>query len=112
MRTKSWKNNPEFDNLLAECSISSLRFLEHKYKKDLKECKSKYFKGEVSYADYRQKEILLGMIREEIRNREYDLSTISKYRLSVSNWNLDPEDYYAYYDEDYEHVYAEYTKDY
>ena len=78
-KTHSWKGNPEYDEMLSDLSISSLRFLQSYYKKERKEF-TKQFDIFSSVYEIEYKRILRieGMINEEIGNRTMnDLATHS-----------------------------------
>jgi len=108
-RLKSWKRQPEYDNLLADMSISSLCFLEHKYRKELKR-ESGYGLTQDDYRKRRDKEQRYRMICEELEQRLMHLYT-NRYRLSVSNWYIDPENVYGYFNEDYTELHGEIIQD-
>jgi hypothetical protein len=70
-RTQGATHQWEYDNLLSELDISSLRFLSHKYNKDLS-----YFRNNNNLRDNTNAQLYLEMqqrkkmIDEELQNRE------------------------------------------
>jgi len=73
IRSKSWESQPEFDNLIRDIDISSLRFLRNKYIKDIR-----YFKKSNDLSikenihEYKQMQQRLKMISEELERRYHD----------------------------------------
>ena len=104
-RTKSWKRQPQYDNLLSEMSISSLRFLKWKYERELRQEQGVNLPYDL-YIKRKEKEQRYNMINEELYNRELSKNSF-KYRLTISNWYLDNNDIYGYFNEDYTKIYGE-----
>jgi len=79
-RTRSWQSDPEFDNLLANTSVSGLKFLETNYKKKLQRFpKTHDMTNPENKSKYRELEVKYNMIQEERFARIMDLQASSKY---------------------------------
>ena len=99
-RTSSWKSNPEFDNLLGDLDISSLRFLKQKREKDLNYFRSLHDIRDPSYyEEYRELQQTYKMICEELTQRKND----TNYGFGPSSNSDNPTSYYM----DEEGVYLE-----
>lgn len=72
-RTSGWHHQPEFDNLISDLDISSLAFLNDKYKNDIKDFPKQFDLNDPKHQKFYQ-EILQRkkMIREEINHRTMD----------------------------------------
>jgi len=72
-KTKSWKSNPQFDNILSEEDISGLRYLEEVYEKRINNYKQSHdLSNRIYYNEYKYLEINHGMIEQEIYMRTMD----------------------------------------
>ena len=86
IRSKSWKSQPDFDNLIRDIDISSLRFLKSKYKKDIT-----YYKrhtdlsDEVNLREFKGMQQRLKMISEELERRYHDTILIGDKDIHFSN---------------------------
>lgn len=73
IRSKSWMSQPEFDNLIRDIDISSLRFLKWKYKDDIQHMKNSLnLNDSENMHMYKQMEQRYKMISEELRKRYHD----------------------------------------
>ena len=104
-RTKGSKQQWQYDNILADMSISSLRFLKYKYKQELKKEQGVNLPADL-YRARKEKERRYNMINEELHNREMNKNSF-KYRLTISNWYIDNNDVYGYFNEDYTKIHGE-----
>jgi hypothetical protein len=69
-RTRSWKHNPEYDKLIADLPVSSLRFLQFKYRKEKREFRNNFDINQPLYlTEYTELCRIEGMIDEEIGKR-------------------------------------------
>jgi hypothetical protein len=69
-RTRSWQNNPAYDKFLADLPVSSLRFLQFKYKKEKKVFRESFnIKQPLYYNEYLKLCRIEGMVNDEINNR-------------------------------------------
>ena len=81
VRTSGWKNQPEFDNLLSDLDISSLCFLNDKYKHDIRD-----FPNHFDLNDNEQQKFYQGMlqrknmIKEELDNRMMNIYASESYQ--------------------------------
>jgi len=79
MKTKGWKSQYQYDKLLGELDYSSLRFLESKYRKDLR-----YFRNSHDLNDqdnalkYKEMQQRYSMIIQELNNRDKNKEFFSK----------------------------------
>ena len=83
-RTSGWQSQIDFDILLSDLSMSSLRFLKHRYNKEIREY-PQYF--DLNDADHQTfyKEMLQRkhMIDEEIENRNHSDTQINKEYFDI-----------------------------
>lgn len=78
-RTKSWKSNPDYDNLISDFSISSLEFLEEQKPKNIKEYKKNHNLDDPKILkEYQQMKQSLKMVKDERIHRTYDLMASTK----------------------------------
>ena len=71
IRTKGNTSQHDYDNLLADLDISSLRFLEGKYKRDIEEFKYNHnLDNKDHLGQYKDMQQRFNMIIDEIENRE------------------------------------------
>ena len=79
-RTRGWLSQPEFDNLLADLDVSSLRFLKHGYNKQIRDFGyHKDLHDEENAKEYQRLLQRKRMITEELEHREMDLMATPKY---------------------------------
>lgn len=97
IRTSGFKSQNEYDVLLSDLDISSLKFLAHKYAKDLK-----YFRSHNNLNDqenaqaYKEMQQRYKMIDEELSFREamhsYDESEVIVVYPSINEEDYNEED--------------------
>ena len=86
LRTSSYKKQNAYDRLIADCIISSLRFLSDKYQKDLNNYKENYdLEEKDNWIEYKRMQERKKMIDEELTVR-------------IMNKNASPTSYYSEFD--------------
>jgi hypothetical protein len=79
-RTRSWQNNPDYDKFISDLPVSSLRFLQFKYKKEKKEFRNNFnIKQPLYLNEYMKLCKIEGMIDDEINNR-------MKFEATTNQW--------------------------
>ena len=84
IRSKSWWSQPEFDNLIRDISVSSLRFLKYKYKHDIKEMFSSGIDSN-KFHDYKLMKQRFKMISEELKKRYLNTVLADKSDIHFSD---------------------------
>lgn len=80
-RTDGHTSQPEFDNLLADLDISSLKFLNHKYKKEIRLFPSQFdLNEERNQKEYQRMLQRKHMISEELDLRMHDIMASPSYQ--------------------------------
>lgn len=73
LRSKSWMSQPQFDNLIRDIDVSSLRFLKLKYKDEIRNLKQTTDLGiSENMYKYKQMEQRFKMVSEELKRRYHD----------------------------------------
>jgi len=71
IRTDGYKSQPEYDELISDLDISSLRFLKQKKQKDINEFRSTHDLNNPEYAEkYKVMQQQFVMITQEIKHRQ------------------------------------------
>jgi len=74
MRTSGWETQPEFDIIISDLDISSLRFMKHDYNKQIRDFgNQRDLLDEVNIQKYQELLQRKKMVTEELEHREMDL---------------------------------------
>jgi len=120
IRTRGWRSQPEYDNFISNLDISSLRFLNNLYAKELRDFRNEndlYLSDNQQY--YKEMQQRKNMINEEIAHRMMDINASDSY-INKNEDIFNPENglvfdrdgnclYGVYYSEDYDDIICEST---
>jgi len=89
-RTSGWHSQPEYDTVLGDLDVSSLKFLNHKYAQHIQDFHNHFDLGDVdNQKEYQEMLQRKKMIQEEITHRMQDIYASPSYQ-DRSNY-FDPE---------------------
>ena len=103
---KGWQNQPEFDEEISYLNISSLRFLKHKYKKEIRDFENHF---DIENPDFQMQYKRL-LQRKKMLDKEYEFKKNADSSSPEEQW-FDAEKGIVF-DENYKEKYAvAYTED-
>jgi len=88
IRTSGWETQPDFDNLLSDLDISSLRFLKHDYNKKIRDFgNQRDLHDEGNVREYQELLQRKKMITQELEHRSTDLLATPDYMEGETYFN-------------------------